>query len=306
VAAAGVYLNKSSGKKSSAVLAGGGSSDGGAEGGALPPLDESSRKVVWDEPKPAPSAGEAGAQGTVAQAGDGAASGPPAPGSVSDSDSAASAATGGASSTSTQASKQETATDSLPADAVASPPAATPANAPESAPSPKAPEPTVGQPSSETLETDSVEADLTALRQFKARFNALQPRQHYVEVNGPLPSDRNNQKATNKRIEDENRQTLRSYLQIIWDLIERDLTWRERKKVSKDPNECCGGMLQLPEPTREDGNIKFLEAWQEVALAAKEWHLEFMPSDQDGFFLTTAYLSSVFSRASAWSTMGAG
>jgi hypothetical protein len=61
--AAGVYLNKSSGKKSSAVLAGGGesgSSDGGAEGGALPPLDESSRKVVWDERKPAPSAGATG------------------------------------------------------------------------------------------------------------------------------------------------------------------------------------------------------------------------------------------------------
>jgi hypothetical protein len=59
VAAAGVYLNKSSGKKSSAVLAGGGSSDGGAEGGALPPLDESSRKVVWDERNTAPGAGAA-------------------------------------------------------------------------------------------------------------------------------------------------------------------------------------------------------------------------------------------------------
>ena len=57
VTAAGVYLNKSSGKKSNAVLAGGGSSDGGAEGGALPPLDESSRKVVWDERNTAPGAG---------------------------------------------------------------------------------------------------------------------------------------------------------------------------------------------------------------------------------------------------------
>ena len=60
--AAGVYLNKSSGKKSSAVLAGGGesgSSDGGAEGGALPPLDESSRKVVWDERTIATGAGAA-------------------------------------------------------------------------------------------------------------------------------------------------------------------------------------------------------------------------------------------------------
>ena len=65
--AAGVYLNKSSGKKSSAVLAGGGesgSSDGGAEGGALPPLDESSRKVVWDERNTAPGAGETGAAST--------------------------------------------------------------------------------------------------------------------------------------------------------------------------------------------------------------------------------------------------
>ncbi len=65
--AAGVYLNKSSGNKSSAVLAGGGesgSSGGGAEGGVLPPLDESSRKVVWDEPKPAPSASETGAAST--------------------------------------------------------------------------------------------------------------------------------------------------------------------------------------------------------------------------------------------------
>jgi hypothetical protein len=218
---------------------------------------------------------------------------------VSDSDSAASAATGGASSTSTQASKQETATDSLPADAVASPPAATPANAPESAPSPKAPEPTVGQPSSETLETDSVEADLTALRQFKARFNALQPRQHYVEVNGPLPSDRNNQKATNKRIEDENRQTLRSYLQIIWDLIERDLTWRERKKVSKDPSECCGGMLQTPETHREESNIKFLEAWLEAAQAAKAWHLEFMPTDQDGFTKEAEKLAEAMENSNA-------
>jgi hypothetical protein len=60
VAAAGVYLNKSSGKKSSAVLAGGGSSDGGAEGGALPPLDESSRKVVWDERNTAPGAAATG------------------------------------------------------------------------------------------------------------------------------------------------------------------------------------------------------------------------------------------------------
>jgi hypothetical protein len=67
VAAAGVYLNTSSGKKSSAVLAGGGengSSDGGAEGGALPPLDESSRKVVWDERNTAPGAGETGAAST--------------------------------------------------------------------------------------------------------------------------------------------------------------------------------------------------------------------------------------------------
>jgi hypothetical protein len=42
-------------------------------------------------------------------------------------------------------------------------------------------------------------------------------------------------------------------------------------------------MLQNPETYREESNIKFLEAWLEAAQAAKAWHLEFMPSDQDDF-----------------------
>jgi hypothetical protein len=277
VAAAGVYLNKSSGKKSSAVLAGGGSSDGGAEGGALPPLDESSRKVVWDERNTAPGVGAAAAQGTVAQAGDAATVGPPAPSSVPDSESAASAATDGASSTSTQAREKEPASKTPPADAPESPSAATPANAPEAAPSPNAPEPTVGQPSSETLEADSMNECVNRLRALQSRFESL-PK--WKPLDRSQPKDKaaaDKQRVENADREVLNQTALQDYFQVLWDLLVLNESWSEAREEQLDNAKLVGGVLQSTKPpsSREDENIEVLEAWKQVAEIAGTWLASF-------------------------------
>jgi hypothetical protein len=277
VAAAGVYLNNSSGKKSSAVLAGGGSSDGGAEGGALPPLDESSRKVVWDERNTAPGAGAAAAQGTVAQAGDAATVGPPAPSSVPDSESAASAATDGASSTSTQAREKEPASKTPPADAPESPSAATPANAPEAAPSPNAPEPTVGQPSSETLEADSMNECVNRLRALQSRFESL-PK--WKPLDRSQPKDKaaaDKQRVENADREVLNQTALQDYFQVLWDLLVLNESWSEAREEQLDNAKLVGGVLQSTKPpsSREDENIEVLEAWKQVAEIAGTWLASF-------------------------------
>jgi hypothetical protein len=276
VAAAGVYLNKSSGKKSSAVLAGGGSSDGGAEGGALPPLDESSRKVVWDERNTAPGVGAAAAQGTVAQAGDAATVGPPAPSSVPDSESAASAATDGASSTSTQAREKEPASKTPPADAPESPSAATPANAPEAAPSPKAPEPTVGQPSSETLPPESGNAYVKQLEGLRTRFKGLADFEKPDKRQTNSPQEFTDQQRANKDRIDRNDQEFQEYLGVLWDLLVIDQSWRDMRSENKDMPGVVGGLLHTYQGDLERESIDVLEEWQKVAVEAKKWFEKFV------------------------------
>jgi alpha-ketoglutarate-dependent taurine dioxygenase len=148
---------------------------------------------------------------------------------------------------------------------------------PEAAPSPKAPEPTVGQPSSETLEAESMNECVNRLRALQSRFESL-PKWKPLDRSKPKDKDaEDKQRRENADREVLNKTALQDYFQVLWDLLVLNESWSEAREEQLDNAKLVGGVLQSTKPpsSREDENIEVLEAWKQVAEIAETWLASF-------------------------------